>query len=76
MESLIGSLKADIQEFRKDFTSALKELRKDVTDIGQRVPSLEESNDVRCNELELLRKETATLQDQLLDLQAHTEDIS
>ena len=75
METLIGSLRADIQEIRRDFAVAIKELKMDILDIGQRVSDLEDAGDVRGNELELLRKEVISLPDQIIDLQSHSEDL-
>ena len=42
----LKTLRSDIQEFCKDFTAELKELRRVVMDIGNRVAALEDSVDV------------------------------
>ena len=52
----------------------MKELRREVVDVGNRVRSVEDTLDTRGQELEVLRKEVCMLNDQLLDLQMHAED--
>ena len=74
MEDLIDSLKTDIQALREEIAADVKELCREVVDVGNRGASMEDTLDTRGQELEVRRKEVCTHNDQLLDLQMHAED--
>lgn len=75
MVELFTAIKEDIQELRSQLASDLKEVRRDVDGLGERVATLEEHDVHRDDDKHQLQQELLHLRDQNLDLQAHAEDL-
>lgn len=75
MVELFGAIKEDIQELRTQLASDLREVRRDVEDIGDRVATLEEHDLHRDKDIHQLQQEIIRLREQNLNPQAHTEDL-
>lgn len=75
MIELFSAIKEDIQELRSQLASDLKEVRRDVDNLGDRVATLEEHDIHREEDLHQLQQELLRLRDQNLNLQAQSEDF-
>ena len=75
MEELFTSLREDILVFKGEMIKDLKNMQSDVTDIGNRVSTLETLSDAKEEELEFYRQDLMTLKEQNMDLQLHLEDL-
>ncbi|KAJ1123929.1 hypothetical protein NDU88_002396 [Pleurodeles waltl] len=58
-----------------DIVADIKDLKKEVIDLGHRVDSVEQTQDAREEELDCHRRELLTLQDKNQDLQYQIEDL-
>ncbi|KAJ1187662.1 hypothetical protein NDU88_004436 [Pleurodeles waltl] len=75
MEQLFGSLREDFAMMKWDIAADIKYLKKEVIDLGQRVDSVEQTQDAREEGLDCHRRELLTLQDKNQDLQYQIEDL-
>ncbi|KAJ1091468.1 hypothetical protein NDU88_004592 [Pleurodeles waltl] len=60
---------------RTDFTACIKDVKKDVSEIGERVNDLEHTKDARSEDHEKWWRCIQTLEEQHLELQAKQEDL-
>ncbi|KAJ1126839.1 hypothetical protein NDU88_005245 [Pleurodeles waltl] len=65
----------DIQAVKKDLSQDLKVVCRELEEDGEKVAALEEHENARVEEIEQLQQEIIWLQDQQIELQAHTEDL-
>ncbi|KAJ1216050.1 hypothetical protein NDU88_003656 [Pleurodeles waltl] len=75
LEALFSSLQEDLQEDKRDLSSELREVCRDLDEVGERVVSLEHKDDDQHEELEWMQQEILRLQDKQIELQAHAEDL-
>lgn len=75
MIELFATIKEDIQGLRIQLAADLREVRRDVDEIGERIATIEEHDVDREEALHLMEQELLHLREQNLDLQAHTEDL-
>ncbi|KAJ1139926.1 hypothetical protein NDU88_006288 [Pleurodeles waltl] len=75
MEQLFGSLHEDFAELKLDIVAGIKDLKKEVIDLGQWLDLVEQTQDAREEELDCHRRELLTLQDKNQDLQYQIEDL-
>lgn len=68
LETLFASLREDLQEVKRDLTAEIKDIRKDVDDIGGRVATLEDRQDSTVSDLHTVHQEVIRLHDQQVDL--------
>lgn len=57
LESLFLTLREDLQSVRNYLTAEIKEIRRDVDDVGDRVAALEEKSDTAVTESNMLQQE-------------------
>ncbi|KAJ1125445.1 hypothetical protein NDU88_003877 [Pleurodeles waltl] len=72
LESLPSSICDDLQAVKKDLSADLRDIRRKLDNVGQRVSALEDKDDSRSDETERLQQEILRIKDQQLDLQMHT----
>lgn len=58
MESMFAALRDDLQTVKHELTTEIKDIRKDVDEVGERVATLENKEVARDTELEALQQET------------------
>ncbi|KAJ1209248.1 hypothetical protein NDU88_004626, partial [Pleurodeles waltl] len=75
LTSLFNSLRGDIQELRRDISQEVKELRGEVSSVGERVSQLEDSEIPRGEEVAGLQQEVVRLREQQYLLQMAVEDL-
>ncbi|KAJ1141674.1 hypothetical protein NDU88_008002 [Pleurodeles waltl] len=73
---LFDSLKTDLQDLRKDLSQELRELRSDLTSIGEWVSGLEDNEILRDEDIEQVRQEILRLQEQQDQLQIMSVDLA
>ncbi|KAJ1162371.1 hypothetical protein NDU88_002839 [Pleurodeles waltl] len=67
METLFSSLRDDIQVVKRDLSADLKEVRRNLEEIGNRISAMED-REAGCQEV-------LHLKEQQIELQAHSEDL-
>lgn len=75
MIELFATIKEDIQGLRAQLAAELRDVRRDVDELGERVATMEEHNVDREESLHQLQQELLRLREQNLDLQTHAEDL-
>ncbi|KAJ1198224.1 hypothetical protein NDU88_002067 [Pleurodeles waltl] len=75
MEQLFESLHDDLATLKQEITANIKDLKREVIDLGQRVDTVEQAQDAREEELDCHRREILTLQDKNQELQYQIEDL-
>lgn len=71
LEALFNSLRDDFQTLKQDISSEVREIRRDVDELWDRVALVEASDQSRSEELEFLQQEVLRLKDKQVDLK-HT----
>ncbi|KAJ1097787.1 hypothetical protein NDU88_002904 [Pleurodeles waltl] len=75
LTSLFDSLRVDLQELRWDISQEVRDLRSDLTSLGERVSNIEDSEISRGEEVEQLQQEVLRLREQQEQLQLMAEDL-
>ncbi|KAJ1166869.1 hypothetical protein NDU88_007265 [Pleurodeles waltl] len=75
LTSLFNSLRVDLQERQRDISQEMRELRSDITSLGERVSSMANNEISRGEEVEQLQQEIPRLREQQEQLQIATEDL-
>ncbi|KAJ1089363.1 hypothetical protein NDU88_002514 [Pleurodeles waltl] len=75
METLFATLCKDMVVLQPDVAADIKEVRIDVTELGNWVAKLETGGDAQEEELENHRRQLRELREQNLDLQLYMEDL-
>lgn len=75
MESMFAALRDDLQTVKHELTTEIKDIRKDVDEVGERVATLENKEVARDTELEALQQEVIRIHDQQVDVQSYLEDL-
>lgn len=75
LESLFATLTQEFHTMENDIKAELRELRRDIYSVGERVDDLENQTTARDEEVSQLQQKVLRLRDQQLDLQAHAEDL-
>lgn len=73
MESLFSSLRNDFLSLKEEVAGEVREIRRDVEDLGERVEAIESQDQARGEEIHQLQQEIIILHEQQVDLQTHTE---
>ncbi|KAJ1190021.1 hypothetical protein NDU88_006761 [Pleurodeles waltl] len=76
LTSLFDSLRIDLQELRKDISQEVRDLRSDLTSLGERVSNMEDSEISRGEEVEQLKQEVLRLREQQEQLQPMAVDLT
>ncbi|KAJ1157298.1 hypothetical protein NDU88_010013 [Pleurodeles waltl] len=64
-----------LQAVKRDLSSDLKEVQRDLDKVGERVATLKCKEDGYSEEIEWLQQEILRLQKLQIDIQSHTEDL-
>ncbi|KAJ1189300.1 hypothetical protein NDU88_006048 [Pleurodeles waltl] len=64
LEVLFTFLQEDLQTVKKDLSTELWEMRKELNEVGERAAKLERKDDERSNKIESMQQEILHLQDQ------------
>ncbi|KAJ1096594.1 hypothetical protein NDU88_001729 [Pleurodeles waltl] len=75
MEQLFKPLCEDFATVKQEIAADIKDLKREVVDLGQRVDTIEQTHDTQVEELDCHRKELLTLQDKNQELQYQIEDL-
>ncbi|KAJ1144320.1 hypothetical protein NDU88_010620 [Pleurodeles waltl] len=75
LEGLFGAFQWDITTFKQDLEAEVKDIWRDMGDLGQRVNSLERTNDSGEEELEEHRRELLELRDTNMEIHYQLEDL-
>ncbi|KAJ1219163.1 hypothetical protein NDU88_006734 [Pleurodeles waltl] len=75
MEQLFESLRDDLATLKQEITANIKELKREVLDLGQLLDTVEQAQDAREEELDCQRRELLALQDKNQGLQYHIEHL-
>ncbi|KAJ1135996.1 hypothetical protein NDU88_002423 [Pleurodeles waltl] len=75
MEQLFESLHDDLSTLKREIAADIKDLKREMIDLGQRVDTVEQAHDAREDELDCHRRELLTLQDKNQELQYQLEDL-
>ncbi|KAJ1125455.1 hypothetical protein NDU88_003887 [Pleurodeles waltl] len=75
MEQLFRSLCEDFATLKQEIMADIKDLKREVVDLGQCVDTIELTPDAREEEMDCHRRELLTLQDKNQDLQYQIEDL-
>ncbi|KAJ1117707.1 hypothetical protein NDU88_005904 [Pleurodeles waltl] len=75
VEQLFGSLCEDFATLKQEIAAEVKDLKREVIDLGQGVETLEHTHDAREEEVDCHRRELLTLQDKKQELQYQLEDL-
>ncbi|KAJ1194514.1 hypothetical protein NDU88_003802 [Pleurodeles waltl] len=75
LETLFGALRTDIATLKQDSTADITSLPKGMTELGDRVSSLEQTGDTQAEELDAHRREILDLCDKNAELSYHVEDL-
>ncbi|KAJ1083614.1 hypothetical protein NDU88_003771 [Pleurodeles waltl] len=75
MEQIFGSLCEDFVTLKQEIAAAVKDLKREVINLGQSVDTTEQTDDVQEEEIDHHRRELLTLQDKNQELQYQLEDL-
>ncbi|KAJ1144971.1 hypothetical protein NDU88_011263 [Pleurodeles waltl] len=74
-QQLFRSLRDDFTTLKRELAADIKDLKKEVIDLGERVDTIEKTHDEREEGLNYHRRELLTLQDKNQDLQYQLKDL-
>ncbi|KAJ1160319.1 hypothetical protein NDU88_000821 [Pleurodeles waltl] len=74
LESLFGTLRADIAAHKQELAADVKDIRRNVGELEQRIDSLEQAHDSYDEKMEEHRQELLIFRDKTADLNYHLED--
>ncbi|KAJ1187304.1 hypothetical protein NDU88_004081 [Pleurodeles waltl] len=75
MEQLFRSLREDFATLKQEKAADIKDLKREVIDLGQRVDTIEQIHDTQEEEMDCHMRELLTLQDKNQELQYQIEDL-
>ncbi|KAJ1203803.1 hypothetical protein NDU88_007584 [Pleurodeles waltl] len=75
MEQLFRSLHDNFATLKRKIAADIKDLKREVIDLGQHVEMVEQTHNTQEEELDSHRRELLTLQDKNQDLQYQLEDL-
>ncbi|KAJ1191234.1 hypothetical protein NDU88_000550 [Pleurodeles waltl] len=75
MEQLFGALHGDFATLKLEIAAEHKKLKREVIELGQRVDTLEQDQDVQEEKWDCHRRELFTMHDKNQELQCQIEDL-
>ncbi|KAJ1151005.1 hypothetical protein NDU88_003792 [Pleurodeles waltl] len=75
MEQLFESLRDDLATLKQEITADIKDLKREVLDLGQRVDTVEQAQNAREEEFDCHRRELLAVQDKNQEPQYQIEDL-
>ncbi|KAJ1157315.1 hypothetical protein NDU88_010029 [Pleurodeles waltl] len=75
LEQVFGVLREDFATLNQEISTDVKYLKREITEFGQQIDTVEQTHDAQEEEMDQYRWEIPALQDSNQDLQYHLEDL-